>query len=230
MEDEDQLDLTMLWLAVEGARNRYRPGLKAEFDAFFRKLFMAGDEFVFGVYQEDLVDKLIVWWETIATHSYQEQRQIMQMYTREGLVDYLRSSPDFTDVGQIVRRRVDAITNTTIKQIAAGRAKGMSDLGIMRDNTFPRLGTLVDHHLISAQEFGANQAAGSFPVTPQQSVYKRWATQRDRRVRDSHVELEGVKIPLAAVFSNGCRYPGDPLADIDETANCRCFLIYSVEG
>jgi hypothetical protein len=56
----------------------------------------------------------------------------------------------------------------------------------------------------------------------------RWMSQHDDRVRETHVGLDGQTIPLGSVFVSPTgatlRYPHDPLAPIEETANCRCGL------
>jgi len=55
---------------------------------------------------------------------------------------------------------------------------------------------------------------------------KEWLTAGDDRVRPSHQEMEGEQVPVDAMFSNSCRFPGDPFGPGDETWNCRCALIY----
>lgn len=60
---------------------------------------------------------------------------------------------------------------------------------------------------------------------------KTWHTMQDPRVRDSHDYLEGVTIPLDAEFYsyNGHHtyYPGQ-WAEVEENANCRCWVTYSL--
>jgi SPP1 gp7 family putative phage head morphogenesis protein len=57
-----------------------------------------------------------------------------------------------------------------------------------------------------------------------------WLSTADGRTRRSHVELDGEMIEVGGVFSNGCRYPGDPRGDPSEVYNCRCTLIAQVDG
>jgi len=53
-----------------------------------------------------------------------------------------------------------------------------------------------------------------------------WVTVGDERVRDSHTHNESVgAVKLGDKFPNGCRFPGDPLAPLAETINCRCWLV-----
>src|SRR5689334_13012585 len=54
-----------------------------------------------------------------------------------------------------------------------------------------------------------------------------WRTAHDLRVRDSHVFMDGqvqdMGNPFISGLGNMLEYPGDPLAPIEDTANCRCF-------
>jgi hypothetical protein len=58
---------------------------------------------------------------------------------------------------------------------------------------------------------------------------KRWITQQDNRVRDTHVALgKGKAVPLNQMFvspsGSRLRFPRDPRAPLAERANCRCSL------
>ena len=65
---------------------------------------------------------------------------------------------------------------------------------------------------------------------------QEWLATLDGRTRHSHRQLDGEKIAVAkdkwhpAKFSNGCRYPGDPLGPPWEIYNCRCTLVAAVKG
>ena len=56
---------------------------------------------------------------------------------------------------------------------------------------------------------------------------KTWNSQEDNRVRPSHVQLDGMTVPIEAEFKENLKYPGDPDAPSEEILNCRCFLLYS---
>jgi HK97 family phage portal protein len=58
---------------------------------------------------------------------------------------------------------------------------------------------------------------------------KEWLTQGDDRVRDSHAELDGVKVKLDEPFANGLQHPGDQRGTPDEICNCRCGVLYHDE-
>lgn len=60
---------------------------------------------------------------------------------------------------------------------------------------------------------------------------KTWLTMRDKRVRHTHEEVEGVTIPIDEPFIVGgslMYFPRDTsvMADYDEICNCRCSLKY----
>lgn len=57
-------------------------------------------------------------------------------------------------------------------------------------------------------------------------THKTWISALDGRTRHSHRQLDGETISdVDGVFSNGCRYPGDPDGIPEEVYNCRCTLI-----
>lgn len=61
---------------------------------------------------------------------------------------------------------------------------------------------------------------------------KKWVTMQDRRVRDTHREVEGVTIPIDEFFQVGnaqMLYPKDVINGgeyPEEIVNCRCSCIY----
>ena len=59
---------------------------------------------------------------------------------------------------------------------------------------------------------------------------KRWLCTHDARTRHSHLEIDGETIDPDATFSNGCRWPGDPIAPPAECWNCRCTTITVIDG
>ncbi len=56
-------------------------------------------------------------------------------------------------------------------------------------------------------------------------IQKEWMSAKDNRVRDSHAQLNGVRVRYNKTFPNGCRYPGDPSGRPEEVYNCRCTMV-----
>ena len=54
---------------------------------------------------------------------------------------------------------------------------------------------------------------------------KRWLSTLDGRTRHSHAIIDGETRQIDKIFSNGCKFPGDPNGKPEETYNCRCTLI-----
>lgn len=64
------------------------------------------------------------------------------------------------------------------------------------------------------------------------ATYKVWHTRRDKRVRETHTELEGVKIPIEDLFQVGdyeMMVPKDNEhgAGLEEISGCRCWATFS---
>ena len=64
------------------------------------------------------------------------------------------------------------------------------------------------------------------------NMVKEWMATLDDHTRDSHAEIDGEQVPVhpnrEERFSNGCRYPGDPLGPPSEVFNCRCTLVSDI--
>lgn len=56
-------------------------------------------------------------------------------------------------------------------------------------------------------------------------VVKQWDSTLDGRTRESHQIVDGEIRELDEKFSNGLRFPGDPLGGAGEVVNCRCALL-----
>lgn len=59
---------------------------------------------------------------------------------------------------------------------------------------------------------------------------QEWLATLDGRTRHSHRLLDGEKVKVGGVFSNGCRYPADPQGRPEEIYNCRCTLVAAIKG
>lgn len=58
---------------------------------------------------------------------------------------------------------------------------------------------------------------------------KGWLTMRDLRVRDGHIFMDGVEVPIGASFivdGESLEEPGDPSGSAENIINCRCTVYY----
>ena len=72
---------------------------------------------------------------------------------------------------------------------------------------------------------GASKAAAQLAGM----AYKTWDATLDARTRPTHADAHGQSVPINDTFVVGgeeAQYPGDPALSDEESANCRCSLIY----
>jgi hypothetical protein len=91
------------------------------------------------------------------------------------------------------------------------------------ENPPVELADLVTQSVSTAAQIAAAETAGW--------RYKTWQTRRDSHVRDTHRELQGVKISIGESFhtkdGDSLQFPGDPAADISSRIGCRCWVTTS---
>lgn len=73
-----------------------------------------------------------------------------------------------------------------------------------------------------ARSFGGYDAARASGLTT-----KTWHST-SKRSRASHAAIDGLTVPLDALFPNGARWPGDAFAGSAESAGCTCYLTFGV--
>lgn len=113
-------------------------------------------------------------------------------------------------------------TGSKLQNYVAGEVKK-----ILSKNNLTRALTIARTESNKLANFGRQTGAKATKI-----VYtKEWVSQRDGKVRDAHVVLDGTEINEDSLFEyNGYKldYPGDSSlgATPDLTVNCRCFLNY----
>jgi len=73
------------------------------------------------------------------------------------------------------------------------------------------------HTAYNAGAFYAGRSVGA--------ATKTWVSEKDAKVRPEHAAMHGETVPIYEPFvfgGNSIRYPGDPMAAINLTINCRC--------
>lgn len=150
-------------------------------------------------------------------------------------LDFKLSNPRVQDaIDTRAKRLADFVGDTTSRQVtsavAAGRRAGMgaAEIGNLISKTvFGGMAESRSHMIARTESVGAMNE-GEFDTAAASGVMqqKEWMTQGDDLVRETHAELDGVRINMDEEFDNGCRYPGDQAGDASEVINCRCTLLY----
>ena len=126
----------------------------------------------------------------------------------------------FTASQQTLRR----MQETVMDVIAQGTARGDGIKTIARSLRDVSQG-MKDYELNRVARTEVKGAYGDANYVQQQQAgiqYNQWVSAGDARVRDSHIEMNGLIAKLGDTFPNGLKYPGDRSGNLDEWINCRC--------
>jgi hypothetical protein len=129
------------------------------------------------------------------------------------------------------------VTDTTLQQIrdvvmqARTDGVGVSELATrIRSQVFSDTITRARAQTIARTETVGALNEGAMLRARQSGVFraKRWLSQQDGRVRESHLaaEAEGW-LPMDQPYSNGLQYPHEAGAPPEELINCRCTQSFS---
>ena len=145
-------------------------------------------------------------------------------------------------ISQIMPQTVAGLSSTTQDAIRAQLEEGLHNglsipdmvrsMGDLYDNTFKpvRTMTIVRTELTTATG-SATQAVGEYGAEKYGlTITKRWLTARDKNVRDSHQDMEGITVDLNDMFDvhgSDMMFPGDRAngAEPEEWVNCRCDVV-----
>lgn len=120
-------------------------------------------------------------------------------------------------------RRVNEATYRAIAEtVVAGVASGWEDrVTAAFEQRRARVPLAIGSGVAAeARSFGGYDAARASGLTT-----KTWHVT-STRPRTSHAAIDGLTVPLDAVFPNGCRWPGDVFAGSAESSGCTCHLTY----
>ncbi|MFJ4342584.1 phage portal protein [Streptomyces sp. NPDC088915] len=113
---------------------------------------------------------------------------------------------------------------------AQGVTDDLEDLASLIRTVFADRAADVARHVAEAAATATvNGAAEATAAALGPGVERTWITRRDDRVRPAHEAQDGVTLPVTEPYDVAgypMRYPGDPIAPIALTANCRCRLYY----
>lgn len=116
--------------------------------------------------------------------------------------------------------------------------------GIVQGESIPKIAARIQNvtgvNIASAVRTARTVAIGSHNAGRQYSLTtaeelgiktrKQWFCTHDSRTRDSHLEIDGEIVENDKAFSNGCRWPGDPIGPASEVWNCRCRMDPVIDG
>ncbi|WP_329317340.1 phage portal protein (plasmid) [Streptomyces sp. NBC_01278] len=91
---------------------------------------------------------------------------------------------------------------------------------------------IIERVAESAAIATVNGAADAVAAATGPMVLRTWHTRQDDRVRPAHEAAEGTTLPVNTPFQMEgwpVRFPGDPLAPLSLTRNCRCRLYYRTD-
>lgn len=170
-----------------------------------------GINFGFGLYDKTAVTQLI-----------KDNSDVLPKWKIDEKKDYIWNKKKVNRVvtqGIIQGKKLDEITKDLSNKLVAQNQNLMK--------TFARTA------MTGAQNSGRNQSlkdAKDLGI----NVYKEWMATLDARTRDSHAAMDGERQKVGDKwhpfkFSNGCRFPGDPLGPPHEVYNCRCTLVGDIE-
>ncbi|MEU3499258.1 phage portal protein [Streptomyces hundungensis] len=113
---------------------------------------------------------------------------------------------------------------------AQGVTDDPEDLAALVRTVFgDRANEIAAHVAECAATATVNGAAEATAAAIGPGIERTWVTRRDDRVRPAHARLDGVTLPVAQPYDVAgfpMRYPGDPIAPLAQTINCRCRLRY----
>lgn len=119
--------------------------------------------------------------------------------------------------------------------------EGMDDIFARIDSLYgdqfstTRSMTIARTEVTAASNIGTQKTGEYLAERFDLDITKKWITARDANVRDSHIAMEGVEVPLDELFNvNGSMMlcPGDTSngAELSEVINCRCDVVQHVDG
>ena len=155
------------------------------------------------------------------------------LYNREAVERIFRENPDLLPppgkrVSERIAARLDVRWN---KQ----QVQSVMLQGILQGESIPKIAKRLSSQVSEKNRKAAIRNARTMTTGAESAgrrdSYKRahgmginmmqtWVATLDGRTRHSHRMLDGETIEIDGVFSNGCRYPGDPNGAPEEIYNC----------
>lgn len=166
------------------------------------------------------------------------------LYDRDTVERLLRENPQILPNLNPLSKTAQAIADGkiqewTYKQLQSEILQGIL-VGESNDQIADRMQNITQQELKSVTRY-ARTATTAAENAGRIESYKRaesmgiemeqqWLATLDNRTRHSHRQLDGERVKVGGVFSNGCRFPADPQGKPSEIWNCRCSLVAYLTG
>lgn len=136
--------------------------------------------------------------------------------------------------------RIQKINETTAKEVSAAvliavsLEDGEDKLGMLKAALIAVFANMLAKRkrAIAENEAWTAYNTGSFLAAKSVGAAKKtWISEKDSNVRPEHVALHGKTVPIGEPFSvagEDIKYPGDPMAPIHLTINCRCKVRFGI--
>lgn len=177
-----------------------------------------------------------------ANYAYYELEQgtgtglSFNLYDRNAVENLLKDNPDFMPHYEpktpiVERWNKQHITSEMLQGILQGEsiphiAKRMQNVVGMEKNSAIRNARTYTTSVENKAKMDRYEEAEEMGI----DLEKEWMATLDDRTRDSHRELDGVRVANDERFPNGLMYPADPSGDPAEVYNCRCRIVPRIKG
>ena len=181
--------------------------------------------------EEDITTMLLLGWGAGARRAGNDSIIDMPMINRQAAMNQM-ARPQ-----QIIRTTADMLAREIAFSIET-LPEGLSRVEIAR-----RLRPVINQLFDEMRQNRVNvitetTAVGAFEAGQLQAwllsgvPFKMWLSQRDGRVRPSHIVADGQVVDVAEPFLVGnalMQHPGDPNGPASEVVNCRCTMLPSAD-
>ena len=166
------------------------------------------------------------------------------LYDRQTVERLIRDNPDLLSALKPKSETARRIAEGKIKKWTKAQIQSNCLQGILQGESIPeiaeRISNITKQEATSTIRYARTMTTGAENAGRTDS-YKRaekmgiemeqqWLATLDERTRESHRKMDGEHKPVGELFSNGCRFPGDPKGPAGEIWNCRCTLIPMLTG
>ena len=165
------------------------------------------------------------------------------LYDRSTVERIIRDQPDLLPPpGKDLQQRIAANKDIAWQR---GKIQSVTLQSILQGESIPKMAKRIAKTMGETNKAATVRYARTAMTGAQNAgrvdAYKRaegmgieleqeWLATLDSRTRYSHRYMDGQHVKVGELFSNGCRFPGDPDGPGYEVWNCRCTLVPMVKG